>query len=106
MDVEPVDLGDEIRQRVEPRFDLAPVMLCRPMARELLHRGELDALRCVRNLLPLRPYRRADAPAQVGKLVFRCAEGEWNDSGPLVGVLRSDGRPTGQQIGCTRGTRG
>ena len=32
VDVEPVDLGDEVRQRLEPRLALAPVVLRRPIA--------------------------------------------------------------------------
>ena len=35
MDVQPIDLGDELRQRVQPRLDLAPVVFRRPVAREL-----------------------------------------------------------------------
>ena len=36
VNVEPIDLGDEVRQGVELRLDLAPVVLCRPIAREFL----------------------------------------------------------------------
>jgi len=35
MNVEPVDLGDELRQRVEPRLDLPPVVAGLPILREL-----------------------------------------------------------------------
>ena len=54
VDVEPVDLGDELRQRVQLRLDLAPVVLGRPVARELLHRRELHALRRRRRRSPAR----------------------------------------------------
>jgi hypothetical protein len=37
MNVEPVDLGDEVRQGLQPRFDLAPVVVGRPVARQFLH---------------------------------------------------------------------
>ena len=74
MNVEPVDLGDEVRQGVEPRLDLAPVVLGRPIARELLHRGELHALRVVRHLFPVGPLRGVDAPAQVDEFLVRSTE--------------------------------
>ena len=45
VDVQPVDLGDELRQGVEPRLALAPVVVRRPVARERLRRRELHALR-------------------------------------------------------------
>ena len=53
------------------RLALAPVVFGRPIARELLHRRELHALRCIRDRFPLRPLRRVDAPAQLGELRFR-----------------------------------
>ena len=51
VDVEPVDLGGELRERVQLRLDLAPVVVGRPVARELLHRGQLHALRSIRDEL-------------------------------------------------------
>ena len=36
VNVEPVDLGDELRQGVQLRLALAPVVVRRPIARELL----------------------------------------------------------------------
>ena len=45
VDVQAVDLGDEAREGVEPRFALAPVVLVRPIACELLDRRELHSLR-------------------------------------------------------------
>src|SRR5881396_2455281 len=47
MYVQPVDLGDEIRQGVQSRLDLAPIVLRRPIVGELLHRRELWALRLI-----------------------------------------------------------
>src|SRR5215467_878558 len=38
MYVEPIDLGHELRQSTQSSLDLAPVVTCHPMARELLHR--------------------------------------------------------------------
>src|SRR5207247_497031 len=45
MDVQPIDLGDELRIAIELRLDLAPIVLRRPIAGELLHRRERHALR-------------------------------------------------------------
>ena len=53
MNVQPIDLGDELRQRVEPRLDLAPIVLRSPVARDLLDRCELDALRFICDLVSL-----------------------------------------------------
>ena len=58
MNVQPIDLGDELRQRIQLRFDLAPVVVSRPIARERLHRRELHALRYVRDGFPFGPPRR------------------------------------------------
>jgi hypothetical protein len=44
VDVEPVDLGLELRQRVQARFARAPVVAARPESSELLQRGQLHAL--------------------------------------------------------------
>ena len=71
MNVQPVDLGDELRQGVQSRLDLAPVVFGRPIARELLHRRELHALRCIRDRFPFGPPCRVDAPAQFGQFRFR-----------------------------------
>ena len=45
VNVQPIDLGDELRQGVQFRLALAPVVFRRPIARELLNRRELHALR-------------------------------------------------------------
>ena len=54
VNVDPVDVGDELRQGVQLRLALAPVVIGRPIARELLHRRELHALRLIRDGLPCR----------------------------------------------------
>ncbi len=58
MNVEPVDLGDEVRHGVDLRLALAPIVLVRPILRELLHRRELHALGCVGHLFAFRPLGR------------------------------------------------
>ena len=67
MNVQSIDLGDELRQGVQFRFDLAPVILCRPIARERLGRRELHSLRCIRDRFSLGPIGCFDAPAQFGE---------------------------------------
>ena len=71
VNVESVDLGDELRQGVHFCFDLAPVILCRPIARQRLHRRQLYSLGCIGNRFAFRPLGRVDAPAQFGEFGFR-----------------------------------
>src|SRR5580700_4276474 len=71
MNVQSVDLGDELRQGVEFCLDLAPVVLCRPIASECLSRRELHALGCICDRFSFRPLCVVDAPAQFGQLRFR-----------------------------------
>src|SRR5688572_25327025 len=58
MDVQPVDLGQKLWEGVQLRLALAPIVVCRPIAREFLDRRELHALRRVRDGLHLGPARR------------------------------------------------
>src|SRR5271167_923734 len=71
MDVEPVDLGDELWQGVQSCFDLAPVVICRPIPRERLSGRELYSLGCIGNRLSFGPLGRVDAPAQIGQVRLR-----------------------------------
>ena len=68
MDVQPVDLGDEVRQRVQPRLDLAPVVLRRPVAGELLIVASCTPWDVVRDRFLLGPSGCVDAPAQFGRV--------------------------------------
>ena len=43
VNVQPIDIGDKLRQGVQPPFELAPVVSRGPVAREFLHRRELHA---------------------------------------------------------------
>src|SRR6185437_12192943 len=74
MNIETIDLGDEVRNCFQFRFALAPVVICSPIAREFLHRRELDALRGIRDLLSIWPSGGIDAPPQIGKLRIRKVE--------------------------------
>jgi len=65
MHVHAVDLGLELRQRVQPRLAPAPVVLVRPVAGQLLDRLQLDALRAVCDQLLRRQPHRGDAAPEV-----------------------------------------
>jgi hypothetical protein len=45
MNVQAIDFGLELRQGVQFRLALSPVVICRPITREVLDRRELHALR-------------------------------------------------------------
>ena len=65
MDVQPVDLGLELRQRVQPRLAPAPVVIGRPVTGELLRRRQLHTLRPIGDEFPGRPARLANTPPQI-----------------------------------------
>src|SRR6476661_1120094 len=71
MNVQPIDLGGELRQRVESRLHLAPVVFRPPITREGLYGRELHALRRIRDRFPFRPLCYIDPAAQFGKFRFR-----------------------------------
>ena len=79
VDVQTVDLGHELRQGVQPCLAPAPVVLRRPVARQLLRHRERDALRLIGDGLLLRPARVHDAPAQVDERCFRNVDVEGTD---------------------------
>ena len=91
VNVEPIDLGDEMRVGVQLRLDLAPVVLRRPVARQLLNRGELDALGVICDGLLLGPARGQDAVTQVLEVGLGGLEGERPDSGGGLGLLHRGG---------------
>jgi hypothetical protein len=65
-----VDLGRELRQRVQPRLDTPEVVLIDPVARERLQRLQLDALRSIGDELLAGPARGGDAASQIIDLRF------------------------------------
>src|SRR3954468_22585974 len=93
VDVQPVDLGDEVRQAVQLGLAPAPVVVRRPVASELLHGRERHALRVVVDGLSLPPPGRADAPAQLGELRRGEADVELAD-----GVTGADGLRCGHLL--------
>ena len=66
VDVHAVDLGRELRQRVQLRLGLTPVVVARPVASQRLQRRQLHALRPVVDELLAGPASRRDAPTQIG----------------------------------------
>src|ERR671917_373158 len=96
VDVQPVDLGGEVRDGVQPRLALAPVVLGRPVAREVLHERERHALRVVLDGLPLGKARRAEARPQV--LEFRVGDLDLEGSDRRL-ARRAAGLHTGMPTG-------
>ena len=87
MDVQPIDLGHELRQGIQPRLALAPVVLRRPVAREFLNRRRLHALRLISDSLLVGEARRPDPSAKVVQLLLRHVNVEGaNLDGGLAGV--------------------
>src|SRR6185295_11697188 len=74
MDVEAIDLCDEVRHGFQFCLALTPVIIRPPIACELLHRRELYALRCVRDLFWIWPSGRIDALSEIGKRSIRKVE--------------------------------
>src|SRR6201987_2343875 len=79
MNVQPINLGHEMWQGVEPCLDLAPVVTCRPIAREFLNSPVMHALGFIHDSLPVGPPRRRDAPADLDELLFRDVDAEGAD---------------------------
>ena len=92
VDLDPVDLGRELRQRVQPRLAPAPVVLGRPVAGERLQRRQLHALRPVGDELLGGPARRLDPAAQLSELLLRNLDLERAD-GCCFGRDGHDGAP-------------
>ncbi len=65
VDVNPVDLGLELRKSVQSCLALAPVVLGRPVACERLQRRQLHSLRPVRDELVRRPAGRLYPASEV-----------------------------------------
>ena|SRR5688572_1191131 len=68
VNVQAVDVRYELRQGIELRFHLAPVVVRAPIANELLQLLQLDALRSIRDSLAVGPTGGGDAPAEIIQL--------------------------------------
>jgi hypothetical protein len=71
VDLDPVDLGCELGERVQSLLALAPVIVGRPVAGERLQRRQLHALGAVGNELCRRPPRRGYPAAEVVQVLLR-----------------------------------
>jgi hypothetical protein len=79
VDVEPVDLGDELRQGVEAGFDLSPVIVSLPVAHEVLQHRERYALRVVGDRFLLRPPRCRQTLLKVDEISLGNIDAERTD---------------------------
>src|SRR3984957_5334087 len=106
VNVQPVDLGHEVRLVIQFRFAVAPVVAGRPVAREVLHRREPDALRVVGDRLAFRPPSRDHPPAQLGELLLSETDPKSPNSGlvaaRLLYVLRHARAPSSCGPGISR----
>ncbi len=91
VDVQPVDLGDEVRQRLDLRLELSEVVVIGPVLRERLDRPELHALRGVVHRLLLREARGLEARLQVLDVRLVELDGERTDRGGDGGFFGDDG---------------
>ena len=90
VDVQPVDLGDELRQGVQSRLTGAPVVVGRPVAREVLHDRQGHALRVVLDRLLVREARAGEASPQVLELRRGDVDRERADRGVVRCTLGHD----------------
>jgi hypothetical protein len=105
MDVESVDLGDELRQRVEPRLAPAPVVVRPPIARDFLEGRQLYALGFIGDRLFVRPARHRDTPAEIGQRLVGDMDVEDPDC-VVLGRFGSRARSGWKSGCCARRRRG
>ena len=108
VDVHPVDLGRELRQRVQSRLARAPVVLGRPVAGERLDRRQLHALRPVGDELPGGPARRLDrggAAQRAAPPEPQCWNGRIAVASAVTDIRRSFVRFKSSASGSPRGAR-
>ena len=110
VDVEAVDLGQELRERVQPRRQPAEVVVIGPVASELPGRREGHALGQVGDRLLLGPARRAEPLAEVVDVRLGHLDPEGPDGVRVAGCsirggcdVRHPGPPAGHG-GGSRGT--
>src|SRR5215469_18142277 len=81
VDIEPVELGDELRQRVQLRLAPAPVVAGAPVGNQGLDRRQLHALRPICDEFPAGPARGRDALLKVSQVLIRHMYLEWAEGG-------------------------
>jgi hypothetical protein len=84
MDIESVDLGQELRQGIQSGLGIPPVLGRSPVTREVLHRGQPDALGLIADSLTVGPPCRDDAPPEICKILFRNIDAEGTDARTFV----------------------
>src|SRR5215475_5072819 len=84
MDLDPVDLGRELRQRVQSRGAPAPVVVGRPVAGELPQRRQLHTLGPILDQLPGGPAGRGDTLLKVVQCLLRDVDAEGADGAVLA----------------------
>jgi hypothetical protein len=83
VDVHPVDLGRELRQRVQSGLDPPQVVVIGPIPGQLLERGQLHTLGPVGDQLPGGPAGRREAAAKVSQVLIGNTDLERTDGGVL-----------------------
>ena len=91
MDVDAVNRGDELRQAVELRLQLPPVVAGALVTDELLKLVERRALRLIGNRLAIRPARRQDSPTEIGELLVRDVDAEGRIASLAGAAISCDG---------------
>jgi hypothetical protein len=81
VNLEPIDVGCELRQPVQHLLAPAPVVISRPVGGECLQRGQLYALRGVADQLLAGPASLRDAPTQIGQRLVGNLDVEGTDFG-------------------------
>src|SRR3954452_2301033 len=81
MNVQPVNLGDELREGVQPRLSVTPVIVAPPVANEFPHRRQLHALRVIGDRFLFGPAPGGDAATQVVEVLLRDGGLERTDCG-------------------------
>src|SRR3954447_3983941 len=79
VDVQPVDLGDELRQCIQLRLARAPLVVGHPVPSELLDHRERHALGLIRDGLLLGPVRGRDASTKIVQRLMRHVDLEGAD---------------------------
>src|ERR1043166_3990599 len=87
VDVYTINVRNELRESVELRFSLAPVVITRPIFRERLHCFKLYTLRRICHQLFFRPARCLDSHAEVPELRFGSFEAERTNGGVFCHTL-------------------
>ena len=79
VNIDAIYVRHELRQGVQPRFDLTPVVCGLPVARELPHGRKLHPLGRVMHHFAIGPVRRGDPPAKVRQSLIRSMKVEGAD---------------------------